>query len=962
MPLTAVQIDNWFPVLTSSAQLDGFLVLVEPLVARARVQLQAGIDQLLAEFPEAPFRGDDAEAMFVANLLAQFPMMIDRTLVLELNVARLSGNLSGATSEERFQSFVDNLRDRDTALAILQEYPVLARQLKIGVEHWLESSIEFLRRLCEDFAAIRAKLSPAHDPGMLVEISGGAGDRHARGRAVLIAKFDSSFRLVYKPKSVAVVEHFQELLGWLNEHGADPAFRRIGVIERGTHGWIEFVAHAACTQPEEVERFYRRQGAFLALFYALEATDFHAENVIASGEHPVPIDLEALFHPRIETADAAGAAQRTVEVLNHSVIRVGLLPELIDGTDDAAGVDISGFGDLAGQMSPHAIPDWDQFGTDEMRLVRRRMPMEGSQNRPRLNGVDIDVLDYVETIADGFASMYRLLMACREELLAQKGPLSWFVDDEVRAVLRPTRFYADLLHESFHPDLLRDALDRDRHFDRLSAWLKHEPCLAQVIGAELEDLNQGDIPIFATRPESCDIWDSLGRRVPRFFRESGMDLTRRRLRSMDEADLARQQWIIDATFATLAGEHGFVDLVPQHVARSAADVRERLLAAAKTVGDRLDAIAIRSGDEATWLGLLNFKKNWSIGSLGLDLYGGLPGVALFLAYLGDATSEPRYTDLACRAVAAIRRQLFKANVRWIGGFDGLGGLIYTYTHLSALWHDAALASAAEQLINSLPQLINDDQQLDIIGGSAGCVGALLAHHDRTRSPAALAMAVRCGERLLANATSVDSGLGWIVPGVSSKPLAGFSHGAAGIAWALLKLAGQTADNRFRRAALAAISYERSLFSPDTANWLGNQDGHEVAWCHGAPGIALGRLSTLPLLDDALVRAEIDIALRTTLEHGWGRTPTLCHGDLGNLDILLEASAVLGEPRLKSLANCRVRDVLDSVEANGWLCATPLGVESPGLMTGLAGIGFGLLRLAEPEAVPSVLNLSPPVMS
>jgi hypothetical protein len=35
------------------------------------------------------------------------------------------------------------------------------------------------------------------------------------------------------------------------------------------------------------------------------------------------------------------------------------------------------------------------------------------------------------------------------------------------------------------------------------------------------------------------------------------------------------------------------------------------------------------------------------------------------------------------------------------------------------------------------------------------------------------------------------------------------------------------------------------------------------------------------------------------------------------------------------------------------------VESPGLMTGLAGIGYGLLRAADPECVPSVLTLSPP---
>ena len=39
---------------------------------------------------------------------------------------------------------------------------------------------------------------------------------------------------------------------------------------------------------------------------------------------------------------------------------------------------------------------------------------------------------------------------------------------------------------------------------------------------------------------------------------------------------------------------------------------------------------------------------------------------------------------------------------------------------------------------------------------------------------------------------------------------------------------------------------------------------------------------------------------------------------------------------------------------GWKCGLPQGHETPGLMMGLAGIGYGLLRLAWPERVPSVL--------
>ncbi|MGW4108391.1 lanthionine synthetase LanC family protein, partial [Streptomyces sp. NPDC004976] len=48
-----------------------------------------------------------------------------------------------------------------------------------------------------------------------------------------------------------------------------------------------------------------------------------------------------------------------------------------------------------------------------------------------------------------------------------------------------------------------------------------------------------------------------------------------------------------------------------------------------------------------------------------------------------------------------------------------------------------------------------------------------------------------------------------------------------------------------------------------------------------------------------------------------------------------------------------------VEAQNHRCATPDHVPSPGLLDGLSGIGYGLLRLAHPGTVPSVLLLSHP---
>ena len=139
--------------------------------------------------------------------------------------------------------------------------------------------------------------------------------------------------------------------------------------------------------------------------------------------------------------------------------------------------------------------------TDEMALGRQRVPVKGSHNRPSLAGAEVDLADYTEAIVAGFTTIYRVLMEHRAQLLPPDGLLAQFADAELRVILRPTRVYGFLLDESFHPDLLRDALDRDRLFDRLWLAVEHRPGLAPAITAERRALDNGDIPFFTARAQ-----------------------------------------------------------------------------------------------------------------------------------------------------------------------------------------------------------------------------------------------------------------------------------------------------------------------------------------------------------------------------------------------------------------------------------------------------------------------------
>ena len=952
-----------------------FLVAVERPVACAKERVRGRAAAIRRADPEVPFEPVDVADVLFEPLVPRLSRFLVRPLVLELHAARLTGRLYGSTAEERFASFVAGLRERETCLELLREYPVLARLVTTTLVDWAEASIEFLERIAADWDRLRSTFRLAS--GDRVARINVLGDRHRGGRAVIAVTFASGRKVVYKPKSTSVEAHFREFVEWVDARSGLPPSRRVAVLPRGDYGWSEFVEPAPCRTRDELRRFYRRQGSHIALLYVLAASDFHFENVIASADSPVLVDFECLFQPFPAGAPDGllGAELLAWETTVHSVLGVGMLPrpDLIGAESDAA--DVSGLGAVPGQLMPIRLPEWERSGTDEMHQVLRYSPMRDMQHTPlATDDGDVSVRDFVDDVVTGFAETYRVLWRHRDELRGENGPIRPFADDEVRVILRPTLDYGLLLESSLHPHFVRDGVEHDRRFDRLLGveppWVE-----AGVADAERSSLWRGDIPLFVSRPASRDLWTDEGTRIESFFGHSGFEIVQRRVEGLSQADLERQSWLVRMSIAS-AGltpdtiEYANSERVP--VSRPAA--RDRLVVAAQAVGDRLDELALRADGEATWLGVRSRQgARWRIDPVGLDLYSGLAGICLFLSYLAQQSGCERYRDLARAAYPPLRRQIERELPRLSpGGYDGTGGLIYALAHLGTLWNDPGPLEDAKRLLDAVPAAVREHPSADVISGAAGCVGALIAVRELLPADSLATALSACGEQLLATALETRHGIGWPPPRPGWKPLGGFAHGAAGIGWALLELAAVTREARFRAAALGAIEYQRSLFSPEARNWRdlrqpeeklagsASEDGSFMGhWCNGASGVALAWLACARHVDDPRLREDAAIAVATTEETGLGFNHCLCHGDLGNLEVLDHAArADIGgftRARTRALA----AEVLESIAKRGWLTGYPLGLEAPGLMMGLAGIGYGLLRLADPEHVPSVLLLQPP---
>jgi lantibiotic modifying enzyme len=256
--------------------------------------------------------------------------------------------------------------------------------------------------------------------------------------------------------------------------------------------------------------------------------------------------------------------------------------------------------------------------------------------------------------------------------------------------------------------------------------------------------------------------------------------------------------------------------------------------------------------------------------------------------------------------------------------------------------------------------IADDKALDILAGAAGTVLGLLALYDVSGEQTVLDKAITCGQRLLRTRTESKTGW-WAWSTINGKMLTGFSHGAAGTVYALLRLYAVTQDRDLLAAAQEGIAYEDSVFAPVVGNWPDFREEEQLAfltsWCHGAPGIALARIGGLPVLDTDHIRKDIEAALQTTRAFGVQGVDHLCCGNLGRADLLLVAASRLSRPELSVAASKRAWQVLKNAGHTGAFVLHPLlpmGVYSPGFFQGTAGIGYALLRMAQPDVLPSVL--------
>ncbi len=887
------------------------------------------------------------------------------------------GKLPASTATEgsdQVDRMVEDLRATELA-ALFAEKPVLLRLTATIVRQWIDTTAELITRLHSDIIDIRSVITRSAPDVKVQAIGGGLSDPHNFGHSVQILTFEDQTKLVYKPKDLRLDVAWHDLIVTFNASLSPIDLKPVKAIASHEYGWTEFIEHTSCESAQDIDLFYRRSGAWLAVFHLFASSDMHYENILAHGAHPVPIDLEMILQASTpeaeqETPETAALIDANRSVMN-SVLMVGMLPSYAKSFNN----NIFDAGGLNAVKSSAPVGVWKNINTDAMRWMLVPNDSASTSNIPHIEGLYAQLGDYLPAFIEGFEQYSHFLLKQRDAMSVTT-MLNPFKNLPVRKVIRNTRFYYMLLQRLKDHRNMGDGVTwgaQAEFLSRLADWDAKDDLLWPLQEAERLALLNLNVPHFVS-PSDEDMVSAITGHQTQTYATPGLERAIERLTKWSTVEIQKQVEIIKLSTSfvkksSTAAEDKY--LFKRKIKQSTQSLDSTSLAAEATrIAATIAQHSTIKDKSAAWVGLdwLGGSDVGQLVTLGPDLYNGASGIALFLAAHARFTGDLISRELALKALAAMRLQIAQPSApRWarglgIGGASGLGSVVYALTVTSELLAEPLLLQDALTVSNLFSdELIAADRSLDVIAGSAGGILGLLALFRKTQSKEVLAKAIACGEYLLRQPRLGEAGKrSWAVLGISESPLTGFSHGAAGFAYALSSLATLSNRQEFEAAAQECIAYEDSCYNKDLFNWPDLRTADAVVfpsqWCHGAIGIGIARAASSRVNKAKVytIISDINHAVQNTTANWPQHVDTLCCGTLGTIEFLGEASELLNQPALLHLSDQRLAQIIANRHEQGDYAWNAGGTAfNLGLFRGLSGVGYTILRKLDPQ-LPNVL--------
>lgn len=842
--------------------------------------------------------------------------------------------------------------------------PVFARLLSQKILDWKRDYERFFSRLEKDYDKLVNLFEIPRDKTQLQEIQRNLSDPHEFGQSVCLLHFKDHSRILYKPKELEAEIIFYNFTSWLKTQGFHASPKAPKILQQDKYGWVEYIEHQPTTITPDIKLFYYNSGIFLCLLHILKATDCHYENIVSNSNTPFLVDSETILQPAVSLADNYESNRIINKTFMQSCLRTGFLPAWTAHHNDSVICDISGLGGLR----------LIRMISDKRKGTTYEIPSFTLKNQPTEGKINFE--SYKKEILEGFQELYGFFIENKMSL-STKSPLITSSCIRTRYVYRATEVYQRIIDHAIKAENLSHGLLFSASLDLLArAHIKESGAdnFSSILEHELSSVHRLDIPVFYARTDSDHLYISEGVHIP-FFEKSGLELVKQGLKELNRESLAYELNILEGSIIAAELESGSGTYRDELTLLNSGNRSLNLSYAqlAENIAQEILNLRTETKEKYDWL-CLSFSQRtgrYQFGPVGFGLYDGRVGISLFLAALFNTTGKKTYADHADKCLEPVLQVLQTSNEHefssivysvGLGGVAGVGSLIYSLAEISKytgkyFYKYVALKTA--QKITS--QMIRSDLFNDVVSGNAGLILSLLNLYKLEANQVLLDLSIQSGNKLveLIHKGIIDLD----ISSSKSRFLTGFSHGAGGIGYSLIRLYRSTGESKFLEMGLKCINYEISHFDAKTISYSDFRHGENSntppnSWCHGVSGILQSRLHILEELRKSEYSSEeIDLGIEHLIDSDNFGVDHLCCGNSGRIDALLSAGIALDRPELIELAENRIKRMLfEASEKNGFRLNAQIssGFVNVGFFQGLSGIGYELLRINNPNNINAVL--------
>ena len=873
---------------------------------------------------------------YLDDVLVYCQKVLETTLVYEINLLSESGKLEGIDEYERYKYFIYITRELEKDKSILYSYPVAVDLIL----NYIDKKVNNYKIILFNYFKDKKKIEEVFKTKTLLDIEM-KGDTHKGGQSVAKLIFENT-SIIYKPRNLVQDIAFQDLLAWFNKHTDLLNLKTMTILNYEDYGWMEYIDCKPCENKIQIEKYFERQGYYLALFYLLNGTDMHNENIISFSEYPIYIDLETIFHNQSHSiGENRYATKIAEEMVSSSIFSSNILPISITNKR-FENFNFSALNYIQGSVKTYEMIN--EF-TDKIRMRKVKKEIASfNQHLPSYKNEFIDGKNYIFNIISGYKKMMQAILKEKTNLLKIYGPFHSFKGKDVRQVLRPTYFYGRLIDGAHHPNYLKSNEDRLYFFRKLYK-LDNYNLPKSLIDKEIEQLLEDDIPMFYSNNASNKIYIN-NTSLDNFYTTTSFDKMQQKIEQLNNESIENQIKMI------IGSLDAYSDINFTHN-------KNRLLLESCIIGESVLKKKISNNDNTsiTWNTFnINHFGNLNYETMDVSLYSGLSGMLLFYGHLYKNSGIQKYLEVSYQIFETILHEIKEKKTLDVSLFNGISGVLFSISHLDFISKNEMFKSKIDNILNEIERLIPNDQQYDLIGGVSGIIIALISYYNSTGNEKVLSIAWKAYEHLMKNALQDNKGHFYWKPityGVSQINTYGLAHGNSGIALGVFKLYKVTKSEKLKKVISNILETETTLINEKFCLYK-DLTNSELTWCKG--------LISVYYIYYLMINEKFKISIPNVFKEfikslekcNVTMDVCLCHGFIGTYEIMRLINKNISPVNLSKIESYINKKV--NFHENWWSNQMGKFNNCHGLMIGDVGVGYQLLRTYS-DQVPDTLLFS-----